>query len=280
MKCLTLSALSAYARFMNFNLLSRRTNFFHFGLLFALGLFLISIFLTVAVPLYAVGAGLSVSTELADKNAQEGDIISSTDKGLVRSRIEYDASVVGVLVKDPAIALENILDQNPSYIISEGQVTVRVSTKNGPIAKNDLITSSSIPGVGQKATSNGFVIGNALENYSGNSVGNIEIDLRLHFSNAAPNMSRNLLATIKNAGTAAFLSPFEAFRYLAAALVAIIAFIIGFTYFGRVAAKGVEAVGRNPLAGRLIELSVVLNILLTGVIIFVGLAISYMILVL
>jgi len=249
-------------------------------LFFALGLFSLFIFLTSFSPIFAVGAGLSVSTELADKAAQEGDIISSTDKGLVRSSLDYDASVVGVLVKDPAIALENQLDQNPSYLISEGQATVRVSTKNGAIKKNDLITSSTTPGVGQKALKNGFVIGNALEDYSSNNIGKIEVDIRPHFSNASPSLRSNLLTSIRDAGTAAFLSPFEAIRYLAAALVAIIAFAIGFTYFGKVAAKGVEAVGRNPLAGRLIEFSVVLNIILTGIIIFVGLAIAYLILIL
>ncbi|KKU82490.1 MAG: hypothetical protein UY11_C0046G0010, partial [Candidatus Amesbacteria bacterium GW2011_GWC2_47_8] len=41
-----------------------------------------------------------------------------------------------------------------------------------------------------------------------------------------------------------------------------------------------EAVGRNPLAGRLIQLSVVLNLLLTALIMGSGLVIAYLILVL
>lgn len=251
-------------------------------------LFLLISFMMVVLPIRVsaqnnpdAAGGVGISVPIQGK-VQEGDIISSSSKGYTLSSKAYDTSMYGVLTKTPAVGLQRTSEQNPNYVVSLGQVPVRVSTKNGAIAKNDLITSSDTPGVGQKAIKNGYVLGNALEAYSNKkSVGKILININPHFSDtAAPDIRTNLLSSLKSAGNAAFLSPFEALRYLAAALVAIISFVIGFTYFGKVAQKGVEAVGRNPLAGRLIEFSVILNIFLTGVIIFVGLAIAYLILIL
>jgi len=249
----------------------------------------ILLFVTVLLPFVQpawaqegqIAAGIGVSVTINDKNVQEGDIISSTNSNYSLTRSEYDTSIFGIVTKNPALGLDNKVSQNTTYVISNGQALVRVSAKNGAIKAGDLITSSETPGVGEKAIKNGFVIGNAMESYSNTkTVGKIMVNISPHFNNNTPNFRTNLLSSLRSAGSAAFISPIEALRYVSAALVAILAFAIGFTYFGRVAAKGVEAVGRNPLAGRLIEFSVVLNILLTGVIIFVGLTISYLILIL
>ena len=63
-------------------------------------------------------------------------------------------------------------------------------------------------------------------------------------------------------------------------LIVLITFALGIWYFGRVARSGVEAIGRNPLATRAIQLGVILNLLLTLVILLVGIALAYLILVL
>lgn len=230
----------------------------------------------------SLSGGVAVSLDIPASQVHDGDIISSTNEGYILTKIAYDTSMYGVVSKNPAVVIENNLDKNKTYLISHGEALVRVSAAEGAISKNDLITSSNTPGVAQKAIRNGYVLGNALENYSNTkTVGTIMVAINPHFSNAnTPNLRTNLLTSLREAGSAPFLSPLEALRYLAAAIVTVLSFVIGFTYFGRVAAKGVEAVGRNPLAGRLIEFSVVLNIVLTAVIIGVGLAISYLILIL
>ena len=243
------------------------------------------------IPLFQAGTsfaqtslsgGVATSIDVDPSKVKDGDIISSTNEGFILTKVAYDTAMYGVVSKNPAIALENNVDENKTYVISSGQALVRVSAKAAPIKKNDLITSSNTSGVGEKATRNGYVLGNTLENYSNTKdTGTIMVNINPHFSNAStPNLRTNLLTSLREAGSAPFLSPLEALRYLAAAIVAILSFVIGFTYFGRVAAKGVEAVGRNPLAGRLIEFSVVLNILLTAVIVGVGLMIAYLILIL
>ena len=90
----------------------------------------------------------------------------------------------------------------------------------------------------------------------------------------------NLLETVRQALLSPTLTPLASLRYVLASIMAVGAFILGFWYFGRVAKTGVEAIGRNPLAGRTIQLGVILNLLLTGVIMASGLVVAYLILVL
>jgi F0F1-type ATP synthase membrane subunit c/vacuolar-type H+-ATPase subunit K len=131
-----------------------------------------------------------------------------------------------------------------------------------------------------KATNNGFVIGIALQDYSGSGNGSILINVYPHYNDSfSKGVSRNIFDILANARQSAYLSPLEALRYVIAALVALLGFVLGFLYFGRIAQKGVEAVGRNPLAGRTIEFSVLLNVALTALIIIGGLVIAYLILI-
>ena len=92
--------------------------------------------------------------------------------------------------------------------------------------------------------------------------------------------SSNLLTFIREGISVPLFEPLESLRYLLAFLIVIIAFSVGLIYFGRVAKSGVEAVGRNPLARRMIEISVILHVALTIAIILIGLAIAYLILIL
>ena len=225
--------------------------------------------------------GNAVNVEINEEETPApGTIISGSETGYIISPKEYDSGIYGVVTETPAITLESTTDNTLTPVVFSGQTKVLVTTINGEIKKNDLITSSATPGIGMKAVSNGFVLGTALEDYSGKDVGTVLINVSPHYYDTADSSySNNLFHLLSTARESAFLTPLEALRYLLAALVAVFAFIIGFIYFGRVAQRGVEAVGRNPLAGRFIEFSVVLNVLLTALIIVVGLAIAYLILI-
>lgn len=64
-----------------------------------------------------------------------------------------------------SIAFENRYGRSvfEKAVITEGVTHVRYNLQNGPIAKGDYITISNQPGVGMKATEDGFTIGLALE---------------------------------------------------------------------------------------------------------------------
>ena len=64
-----------------------------------------------------------------------------------------------------------------------------------------------------------------------------------------------------------------------AGIVALVSVLAGLIFFGKVARGGIEAIGRNPLASKMIWLSVVMNVVLTTAIMLVGVAIGYLILV-
>lgn len=231
-------------------------------------------------------SGFATSLPIQDKSVQDGDIITSTATGYKLSETAYDPSVVGVISLSPAVSFENVTDASAKSVVSSGKVYIRVSTINGNIKSGDPITTSTIKGVAQKANQNGYILGTALEDYSQSNtqtIGKILVSFNPHYNSDATQGGQavrgNLLGMVKNAASSATITPLASLRYILAALIAIAAFVLGFTYFGKVAMNGVEALGRNPLAGRLIQLSVVFNLLLTIGIMGVGLAIAYLILV-
>ncbi len=227
--------------------------------------------------------GVATSVSILDEETLDGDIICSTEGGFALCKEPYDPSIFGVVTLSPAVIFEDLNLQGAKPVVSQGKALVRVATTNGEINEGDYITSSEIAGVGQLASENGFVLGTALENYANpnpKEAGEILVSLNIHATTSASDAGTNLIATFKRGLSAPTLSPLASLRYVLAAVVTLIAFIFGFIYFGRIAKAGVESVGRNPLAGKTIQFSVVLNVLLTLGIILIGLAIAYLILIL
>lgn len=221
--------------------------------------------------------GVAHSVSIPDENAQDGDIVSSTEGKFIVASVPYDTLMYGVISDNPAMAIEDKKLEGGRLVMTNGITMVRVSTVNGGIKKGDFITSSETPGVGQKADKSGYILGVALDDYDDTDVGKIRVSLSTRF-NSSLNPRTNLIETVKLGITAPFLTPLGAMRYLLAALIAVASFSLAFASFGRVAKTGVEALGRNPLASRLIETTVVLNVLMTVGIMVVGLFISYLIL--
>ncbi len=92
-------------------------------------------------------------------------------EGIRRSNGVLDQDVMGVVSTKAAFVSnwseEKENNSNWKVIALAGQVPVRVSGENGPIAIGDYLTSASLPGYAMKATEAGQVIGRALQAYSG-----------------------------------------------------------------------------------------------------------------
>jgi hypothetical protein len=231
----------------------------------------------------AISSGVATMLDINDQKVSEGDIVTFTEGGYKKSRIAYDPHIFGVVTDNPQVVLEDTTAKNSHAVISVGKVYVRVSTANGPIKPGDLITSSKVAGIGQKAVDSGYIVGTALESYSEKNperVGKILVVLSIGFNSRATTISSNLLQNLKLALSAPEVSPVNALRYVLAVGIVLIAFIFGIGFFAKVSSSGVEAIGRNPLAGRLILLSMVFHLSLALAIILVGIAIAYLILVL
>ncbi len=174
-------------------------------------------------------------------------------------------------------------DEGLSAVVTSGRAFVRVSAANGAIEVGDFVTSSKTPGVAIKATQNGYVLGKAQEAYSsGNAddIGKILVLLNIAPTVQLTSVGQNLLALLTKGISLASLDALSYLRYLLAAIMVVVSFLLGFIYFGRVVRAGIESMGRNPLAARAIQFSVLLNIVILIVIIGVGLAVAYFILVL
>ena len=200
-------------------------------------------------------------------NIKTGDIISLVDGKYALSSEPFDPSVAGVVVNNPTLVVGRLQGKQSYVIVSSGIALVRVSTLNGPIAAGDYITTSAIPGIGVKADEFGIIIGTALEDYTESSaerVASIAVNLDIGTYGLLTNLTSN---------------PRVAFRYVLAFVIAAASVIAGFVYFGKVARTGVESLGRNPLAARLIYTSVFFHLILTVGIMAIGIFIAYIIII-
>lgn len=224
--------------------------------------------------------GLAIPVQISGQ-VQSGDIICSSEGGFTLCDSDYDPSMYGVVTESPAVELSDPAGNSP-LVVTTGDAVVRVSTVNGPIAVGDIVTSSSNPGVGQKATVNGFALGVAMEEFSSAStedVGEILVTINVHPTSSFVGSRSNLISNIRQALSSPVVAPLDSFRYLLAFIIALISFALGFIYFGRVVRTGVEAIGRNPLARRAIQATIVANIIVTIVIVVSGLALALLILI-
>lgn len=223
-------------------------------------------------------SGITVSVPI-EGEALDGDIVCLIDGKYKSCSLEYSTELFGVVNDFPAASFEVSGEEGVRHVLSSGISKVRVSNSNGEIKEGDFITSSSKAGIGQRADRNGYVLGSALEDFNAEN-GEILIALNIHPAAGISTTRSNLVQVLREGLSVPLFEPLAALRYILAALIILIAFTLGFVYFGRVAKSGVEAIGRNPLAGRQIQISVLLHIFITIVIVLVGLGVAYLILIL
>ncbi len=108
-----------------------------------------------------------------DTSLSQGDIVAvdpvAAEHVKKASHQESKTSLIGIVTTDPGFTLgsKTPLEGGDHYepVALVGRVPLKVSSENGPIKPGDLITLSSIPGVGAKAVAGSPIIGKALEPY-------------------------------------------------------------------------------------------------------------------
>ncbi|MGI8419444.1 MAG: hypothetical protein ACR2LN_02255 [Candidatus Levyibacteriota bacterium] len=221
--------------------------------------------------------GVARVVGIKNKNILNGSVVSNSANGIAASTIPYDPQVLGVVSRDAGIIMNNS-NEDGVPIISEGTVYILVSGKEGAIKKGDLITTSLQPGVAVKALKDGYVLGTALEDYSDPKPGIIVAEFNLSYFNAKPTLLGSLSDIFKYVILPTKDSPAPIYKYIVAGLVVIASFILAFFSFGRTAAKGVEALGRNPAASRIIHLGIIFNVAIVVVMVLAGLTVAFLIL--
>jgi len=112
----------------------------------------------------SAGSDLAEWTSASEK-ISSGTIVSIDSKNnekIISSKKPYDESVVGIISTKPGWTIGDQHTQSVLLALS-GRVPTKVSLANGEIKRGDPITTSSIPGVGMKATAAGSIVGKAME---------------------------------------------------------------------------------------------------------------------
>jgi hypothetical protein len=194
--------------------------------------------------------------EIAETDVEIGDIVSQTKEGIFKSKIPYDQNMIGVIGEKPVLVFGRETTTTLP-VISLGQTLVKVSDINGEIKKGDFITTSEKPGVGMKAKESGFVLGRALEDLN-DKEGKILVDVNIQYQALSPSPTTILGKLWEFLGKPENVP--KVIKYTIGSILATICIILGFLFFVRTLQKGIEAIGRNPLAKTSIQTTMILNL--------------------
>jgi hypothetical protein len=247
---------------------------------------IICLLLILAAPVQQAAAqsissiGIANYQVISASKVEDGDIIVSTGKGYFLSTDQYDPRVSGIVTTTPAITLRTTRQAGAYPVVNAGLVNVKVSGINGNIKRGDFITSSTIPGTGMRADKTGYVIGTAqfdMKFTDKSEIQLVTVSLNFHFLQLGSPVSSSLLDVFSLSRIAAYEQPLRVFQYVVASIILLSSFVFGFLIFAKVVNTGVEALGRNPLAGRMIQLSILFNVVLIIVIIMTGVSLAYIV---
>lgn len=257
------------------------------------------IFLTLLMGLHggtvlAQKSSFTVSTdfEIEGSDIRRGMIVTNNGKRITISSQTYDPNMFGVVTEKPAISLsQKDVDGQTYPVATSGNVPVLVTDANGLIQKGDYITSSSERGIGMKVNEPGRVLGIALESMSATSDGHDLIMVSLNYetvsgdslSNTTTNTENeynvhidgNKIFTTNDGETIPILT---LIKYISAGLIAVISFSGSLIYYIQISKKEVEALGRNPLASKIIHRNMFFHGLVMAVMCIGGLAMAYAVL--
>lgn len=258
---------------------------------------LILCFLTIfPIRIFAQGVQFNIARTITieDKDAINGDIVSLSLKKetLIRSTKSFDERMYGVLARDPVMVYRTL---TTLPVAKQGEVLMNVTTLGGPIEVGDYVTSSPIAGKGQHAEGlAGYMVGVAMGNFDGKGatasadyqgkkypMGMVKVNVGI--GPASPIITKatgGILGTLKQLATAIVFNISTSkqaeriIRYILAVLIAVIIIYVSYKTFGANITKGMEAIGRNPLAKGSIQAMITMNIILLVISVLAGVALS------
>lgn len=207
--------------------------------------------------------------------------------------------MLGVVVNanDAALSLTSDLSKRQVYVATYGKYDVLVSTQNGVIAAGDLISISTIDGVGMKADGETeTIVGKALTGFDGKSnvlgtsslsdtdgkktevsLGRVGIQVLVQSnplrSVSLPSALTNFLSRVGYSVSNKTVNPGR--LYLALLTLIIASFVASVLMFSGVK-SAMTAIGRNPLAKKAIYRSLVQVVISSLIVFIVGIFAVYL----
>ncbi len=228
-----------------------------------------------------LGIGMSSYYEIPGE-VNVGDIIIQVGNHYKRSFQEYQEGVVGVVVKDPALAIDPQID-GTYPVLTSGEVLVNVNNSNGEINAGDYVTTSAIEGEGMKMSDSGFKLGIARQTVrefdeNGKSKIIVQIDTKKIEPKKDISSAMMLLKPMYSRVSEA-QGTFKIVKYFVSGSILLVTLVFLVVNLKRISQEGIKALGRNPLASKVIVFNVFLNLLITICITVGGIALSYFLLV-
>jgi hypothetical protein len=265
-----------------------------------------SVVLGLALPLVTLvglaGAQNVTQGYLSDVALQNGMIVrlkpGSNESKVEPVTMDSQKDMFGIVVSnsDAPVSISDP-DQTQVFVATYGKYAVLVNTQNGTIKSGDLITISSIKGMGMKATRNEeYILGKALSGFADNSnaighatlddnlktevaLGRIMIDISVAKNPTyAGDTVDGVPSFLQKAANAVSDKPITALRlYACLAVMFICVVVAGMIIFSGVR-TGMTAVGRNPLARKSILRNMITMTMMAMVIVIIGLVAVYLLL--
>ena len=221
--------------------------------------------------------GVATYVTVSGKSIQNGSIVSASGSGFKLSNRTYDPLVFGIVTLNPAVSFGQGVGSTTYPVISAGQAFILIDGEGGAIHSGDLLTTSSTPGVGMRASQTGYIIGSSLIDATFAKSSDkklIPISLNIHFYTTKASLPSRLTDLFNFSLIAASDEPLAVFKYVVALVIIVLSFVLGLFSFGKIATNGIEALGRNPLAGKMIELGIIFNVIITIAIIAAGIVMA------
>ena len=262
--------------------------------------FLISCFTVIAVfPAVAHAQGV-VQTYDASASVKVGMIVRVETKpsGRVAPVTPSTAAdMLGVVIQpnDAPIAINDTSLANPVFVATVGRYEVLVSDENGAINAGDLITTSSISGIGMRAdTQQQSIVGKAIGSFDGVSrvdgkttvgstrqiaIGRVVVDVSVaHNPYYRSTMVNGVPRFLAQAAFAVTNRPVAAARVYASLVVLFVVTVMAGSLLFAGVRSAITAIGRNPLARHMITRKLFQVMLIATIIFIIGLVGVYLIL--
>lgn len=106
---------------------------------------------------------------------EAGDIVmpegNGNNQAIIKTTQTYQSEAIGIVSHNPGVTLNSDAQTDSVHphlypVALQGRVVLKVTTENGSISAGDVLTTSSITGVGMKANNKGVIVAKALEGYT------------------------------------------------------------------------------------------------------------------
>lgn len=262
----------------NLNKMKISCNRFHLLLFLVLSLSS-GLFFTTSAYAQISSLGIATYLPIEETRVEDGDIITLKNQGYFLTNKPYASGMIGIVSTNPSVVIRTDAE-NSFPVVNSGTTLVKITGENGNIQAGDFITSSSTPGSGMKAITNGYIIGRAAEDTifkTKNEIKLVPIIIDIRFINNDESFMGSL-TNMFNFGELDFTNRLtKILQLIIAGIILIISFVLGFRNFSKMMESGITALALHPQSGNQIKFAIISNIIVIMLIIIIGATISFMI---